>query len=515
MSFAGRLSHGFLDELGFWGDLLNMFWRPRGLLIHRSRSQVFTTIVVLLCALSFFLVVAPGAAAPPPNLKKKLDSVLKTVSKTSPAWGVVVYNLDKDEYWYERNADKRLNLASNAKLITTAAALSEFGPNHEFQTHFVGDLNASGVIHGHLYVVGGADPGLLESDMKKMAQALKKKGVKEVRGGLRVDLGLFDDERLPPAFNQKKTDAAYRPNVEALSGLNNAVGVGFRPGASIGAPARVWLTPHNSYFEIANNTKTVKGKKEALVVSAVARGNKTRIQISGTIGVKGRRGSVRRRVVHPGLFAATVLRDALQKEGISFRDKSVATGAPPENGKRLYSYSSGTVFDHVKETNLVSNNMLAEMLFKALNARRGGPAASWKGARAVVESLLGKAGLPAGSYQFLNGSGLYRADFMTPRQMVKFLSWARTQTAWGAAFGDSLPVSGLSGTLKRRMRGNGVKGRVFAKTGTLNKVSTLSGYMKVKSGDTLVFSFLFNNIKTNVRSARQMQDRLCSALASF
>jgi len=444
-----------------------------------------------------------------------MDAVLKAVSKTSPSWGVAVYNLDKGELWYERHADKRLNLASNAKLITTAAALSEFGPDHQFQTHFVGDLDASGVVHGHLYVVGGADPRLLEADMVKMAKELQKKGVKEVRGGLRVDLGLFDDDRIPPAFNQKRTDAAYRPNIDALGGLNNAVGIGFRPGTSVGAPARVWLTPHNSYFEISNKAKTVKGKKEALVVSAVGRGDKTRIQISGTIGVKGKRGSVRRRVVHPGLFAATVLRDALQKVGIAFRDSSVARGTPTDKAQPISSYSSGTVLFHVKETNLFSNNMMAEMLFKALNARRGGPAATWDGARSVVDALLGKAGLPKGSYQFLNGSGLYRAVFMTPRQVVTFLTWARKQAVWGSVFADSLPVSGVSGTLRRRMTGAAVKGRVSAKTGTLNKVSTLSGYMNGKSGDTFVFSFLFNNIKTNVRSARQMQDRLCSTLATF
>jgi len=472
--------------------------------------------VILMWAFGFSSSAVYGE--PSPGLSKKFERVLAKGEKWSGAFGVAVMSLKSGDILVSKNSDQQFNLASNGKIISTAAALRKFGGKHRFETRIFGVMNDKGVVEGDLFIVGGGDPKLMESDLKSIAQSLSNLGLKQVKGGVVVDDFLLDQAFLPPAFEQKNTDAAYRSSAGALGVNYNAVAVSFRPGNQVGTSPIVRVSPVSGYPLIDNKSNTKKGKSEALTITTRGANTRTRVTVDGTIGVRSKGGAVRRRIDDPGIFAGYLFAAKLKESGITISEASVKRGQRPKASTQLLSYASDPLEHLARDTNEHSNNMMAETLFKMLASGNQEAPGTWEGAREVAGEMLTEAGIEKGSYKLLNGSGLYEADFMTPLQMVQFLAWAKKQTEWGEMWVSTLPVGGKTGTLRGRLKKKSVIGKVKAKTGTLNNVVTLSGYVESKTRGLLAFSFLFNEVKKgkpNLRAIRRIQDELCGILADL
>jgi len=266
-----------------------------------------------------------------------------------------------------------------------------------------------------------------------------------------------------------------------------------------------------------NRATTKKGKSESLIIDVSGANTRTRARVDGSIGVRGKGGAVRRRIHDPGIFTGYLFKTELSKAGVPVGKTEVARGKTPGDLRELSNFASAPLKSLVKDTNEHSNNMMAETLFKGVGETGKGDA-SWESAQSVVSVMLGEAGVPKGSYQFLNGSGLYEADFLSAQQMTRFLVWAKSQEKWGKDWVSTLPIGGKTGTLRGRLKGKGVIGRVQAKTGTLNQVVTLSGYIQTATKGTFAFSFLFNDVKkgkSNLRAVRRIQDALCEVFTSL
>jgi serine-type D-Ala-D-Ala carboxypeptidase/endopeptidase (penicillin-binding protein 4) len=156
-------------------------------------------------------------------------------------------------------------------------------------------------------------------------------------------------------------------------------------------------------------------------------------------------------------------------------------------------------------TNKVSQNLHAELLLRRLGRQEG--SGSIADGLAVVRGMLERAGVPRAGYDFSDGSGMSSYNRVAPRAMVAFLRWAASQP-WGAAWRASLPIGGVDGTLDKRFRGTALERRVFAKTGTLNASSGLSGYMTARSGRTLLFSAYANDIPEGVGATEALDAAL-------
>jgi serine-type D-Ala-D-Ala carboxypeptidase/endopeptidase (penicillin-binding protein 4) len=196
---------------------------------------------------------------------------------------------------------------------------------------------------------------------------------------------------------------------------------------------------------------------------------------------------------------------------VVLRPVATKTIAPPDTGLRvLATHASPPLSEDVTVTNKVSQNLHAELYQRLLGRLEGDDGSIVQGARVVRQFLIG-AGVDPGDFVFYDGSGLSRADLITPRAATTLLVYAAKQP-WGALYKSTLPVGGVDGTLDDRFQGE-LKGRVFAKTGTLGEVNALSGYLTAKSGKTLVFSVLVNDHDPTTNAARVAMDKIVTAIA--
>jgi len=423
--------------------------------------------------------------------------------------GVAVRCTTDDRSWAESSADTLLNPASGTKLLTTAAALTRLAPTIRWATVLHGN-RVGDVVEGDLVLVAEGDPWLQVADLDRLAQALAAGGVREVTGGLVADVSRFEGPDLPPAYDQKKTDAGYRPAVPALGVAFGTAVVNVRPGRRAGDPVRVSTSPSVKSIVVESSATTVAGKasdKLSVEVRGGAEG-RTRVIVTGSLGQAAGGQAVKKRVEDPARVAADVLAVMLAKRGVEMRGAVSVTHAAAPRGPELARVESRSLAEIVREINTFSNNYMAETLFVHLGEDASGRAAWSRAARAVTDALTAL-GVPAAGIRVVNGSGLYDATHVSPRAMGLLLD----RMAGEAAFRDSLAVAGETGTLRKRMKRGA--GKVRGKTGTLDDATSLSGYVQAKSCP-LAFSVIVNGpIGDDVGKVQGAVDRFVMTLVDL
>jgi D-alanyl-D-alanine carboxypeptidase/D-alanyl-D-alanine-endopeptidase (penicillin-binding protein 4) len=371
--------------------------------------------------------------------------------------------------------DTLMTPASGAKLLSTAAALSILPLDHRFATSV--RANVRNGVATDLTLVGGGDPALEPADLDKLAGLVAEAGVKRIEGPIALDLGIFAPPSTPPSFELKQTDAAYRPEVPPLGVASGAVTVTVKPGKKVGDPVLVTTTPSASGIVIDNAAKTTAGKAlDKLVIEARPADGRTRILVSGSLGDKAPPQGVKKRLADPARVALELFAAALNRRGL--RTGPLELRADLRTAPELVRLESRPLADLVAIINKTSNNFMAEMLFKQLAAYKRDRPATWALAAEVATAALTALGLAPDAFQIVNGSGLYQGTRVTPDAMTHLLSLMATASPIHDAFRKSLAVSGVSGTLKNRLKK--LKGRVAGKTGTLDDAISLSGYLDVK-----------------------------------
>ncbi len=384
-----------------------------------------------------------------------------------------------------RNGAQKANPASGAKLLSTAAALVLLGPDHRFVTRLDGALSNDGALSRTTLVAGG-DPGLEMADLARLADLAKAAGVKVITGDLTVDLGHFAGSTTAPAYDQKNTDAAYRPEVTPFAVGSAAINVTVKPGKKVGAPVEVSVSPSSAAVKIESSATTIEGKRlDKLVVESKAGSGGTRIVVTGGLGVSAKPQGTKRRVYGASLIAADLFVRQLGTAGIDFKgkirsvqaDDADPVGAAGEIVREIARIESRPLSELVATINQNSNNFMAEVVFKQLGGKDGPGtrAATWERAVEATTKALKGLGIAETSFQIVNGSGLYDATKVTPDGMTALLVAMNGDNARHTAFRNSFAVSGESGTLRHRLKSLG--GRVRGKTGTLDNALTLSGYL--------------------------------------
>ncbi|MGM0554805.1 MAG: D-alanyl-D-alanine carboxypeptidase/D-alanyl-D-alanine endopeptidase, partial [Myxococcota bacterium] len=230
--------------------------------------------------------VAPDFAAARKQLTGQIDTILKSSDVTAGSVGVYVADVETGAELYKRGADQPLNPASNIKLITSAAALDRFGPQHTFTTRVLVDDLQDGVVKGSMYVRGEGEAFLLFEDFIDWAAELRQKGVTKVEGDIVVDDGAFDAAYLPPGFEQKSEDASYRSPIGAVSVNFNAVTAVISPAQKAGEQPSVRLVPPNEHVEVINRASTRPGGRRRLMVASKTTEDGTKLVIDGYTGTR-------------------------------------------------------------------------------------------------------------------------------------------------------------------------------------------------------------------------------------
>ena len=453
------------------------------------------------------------AAARPP-LDNRLDALLTADFLEKAQVGIHVVDLETGKTLYERNGSTPLNPASNVKLLTSAAALSVLGPEHRYSTRVYGEKDklSHGTLAGDLYLVGGGDPSLVTGDLYELALRLRAAGVQEVQGGIVVDASRFDADGLPPGFDQKAEFASYRAPFGAAAVNFDTFELRLGRGANVGEKPPARLVPSVRSFEVVNTAKVVAGRKNKLMVSVETKSGKTTVKLSGTIGIDVTPPSYRYPVEDPSDYAGQVFESVLRQAGIKLGRRKIKKGKAPEQGRLLASHYSDPLSVLLRAVNKFSNNFMAEQILRTLDEGEGASAADSLGVlRQHIEGLgAAPSGLVLG-----NGSGLYDNNRVSPDTFTKVLAAVYDDFTIRSDFMASLAVMGVDGTTRKRLSEEPVKGWARVKTGTLDGVSALSGYVGVPGRRPVVFSILLNDIpQWKTVSARRLQDEIVAEIAA-
>jgi D-alanyl-D-alanine carboxypeptidase/D-alanyl-D-alanine-endopeptidase (penicillin-binding protein 4) len=436
----------------------------------------------------------PAAPLPPPAnlterpawLKARMDALFTSPALAGAKLSVMVLDAETGKPIYGRNEKNGLNAASNVKLVTTAAALALLGPEFRWKTAVLAlapaeggrAVNPAGELQGDLFVRASGDPTLTTQDLAELASEIAAIGLRKVHGGVVVDASAFDSATVGPAYDEKDDSAAFRAPSSAASLNSNAVSVIITPGASAGAAARVVLDPPSSNLVLAGRVTTAATGPAAPTVQTSDAGNgQTRVTVSGRIRMGSEPRIVLRRIVEPALFLGQTFKQILQKRGITV-DKPV------------------------------------RVVLRTLGAEVMGRPGTWQKGLDAVARYLESLGILKASYTMRNGSGLYDSNRFSAEQITTVIRSAMRDFRISGEFLASLAVSGADGTLANRMAGSAAERYVRAKTGTLARVSCLSGVAGAPGQKPLVFSFLMNDLRSPVE-ARTLQDQASELLVGF
>ena len=490
----------------------------RGTLKSSRNTRFSAAIALLLATLLLPAGLGPALNSQDADLKSKLTRRLEKSEGSKGVAALMVVDIASGDLVYSRNADKPLIPASNMKLLTTIAAVNKLGSDFEFTTKVLsrGTIN-QGVLTGDLCLVGGGDPnisGRFHDDdplalYRDWALQLKKAGITTVTGDLLFDATLFGDDAF--CEDWPKDDQYikwYCAEISALSFNDNCVGLKVLP-ASAGKAAKLELIPETAFASLVNEAKTEKGKSAARIGILRPRdGNE--ITVKGTVYEKATWGYSTDVAVHnPALYAATVFKETLAAEGITVRGKAKAfTLTAEELGEFTTRVEHRSLLARaLGPINTNSQNLHAELLFRQLGVKLAGKG-TFKTSRTAMHEFLKSQELPAKGVVVTDGSGLARSNRLTARLLVELLRSAAGREDF-EVFRESLAVSGESGTLKKRMTGASLKGKVRAKTGYISGVRALSGYLELEDR-RLAFSLLFNNCKDTVKAQQELLEALAA-----
>lgn len=522
------------------------------------RYQVQLAVLLMLAA-------APALAAAthhsgqhkikPHALAAAIDAIVAEPAVSRAHWGVSVVSAEGSPI-FALNDGQFFAPASNAKLVTTAAALALLPPHVTYTTVAAteGELDSSGRLHGNVILLGAGDPTMSGRSypyaekterpnpplaaLQSIADQIAASGVRSIDGEIIGDDSWFPFERYGSGWAWDDLEWSYGAPVSALTVNDNVVYLNLPPTPQQPSP---W-NPDTPYYMLENSLTVLPGTQPGSPGPGgpgidLQPGSKN-VRVYGMINQHGLHAALA--IEDPAEYAAIALRQMLLGHGIEisggaraqhrlstdtedFRAEvdqplvlhplSLSTIQPPANGMRVLARHLSPPFEQdIIVTNKVSQNLHAELFLRILGRLEGGDGSIAQGAR-VVRQFLSEAGVDPADFLFYDGSGLSSQDLITPRAITRLLTYASRQP-WGETYRASLPVGGVDGSLAGRFTEPALRGKVFAKTGTLAEVNALSGYLIAASGRTVIFSVLCNDRAPGGDASRVALDKIVAAIAA-
>jgi D-alanyl-D-alanine carboxypeptidase/D-alanyl-D-alanine-endopeptidase (penicillin-binding protein 4) len=463
-------------------------------------------------------------------LRRQVDRILGQGRYARATWGLLAISLDRGDTLLVRNPDLPMLPASNLKVLTSAAALHHLGSDFRFQTFVVSDAPlVDGVLEGDLILYGTGDPGISDRyhrnrfvPFQELASQLAAAGVREVRGRVLGDGTFLQGPLLGEGWEPRDLNEWFAAPAGGLSFNENVVSVRIRPG-EVDEPPEVSTVPEHLGVLVANEARTVQGRARQ-PLWLLRDDPRDPIRAVGEISRTGRDIWRQMTLRDPALAAAHAFTHTLRDEGISvagYPGALTRAGSPltprrvwrSGDGPRvLATFRSPPLREYLRAVNQRSHNLYADLILKTLG-RLAGSEGSFQGGGQVVERYLEEVvGVPPGQAVVMDGSGLSGLNRVSPSALLATLRQVQENGEWEALW-ESLPEAG-SRQLFRRMSRTAAAGNLRAKTGTMDRVSALTGMVRSADGERVVFSIVGNDLFSEV-GAKRLEDQVGRALAEW
>jgi serine-type D-Ala-D-Ala carboxypeptidase/endopeptidase (penicillin-binding protein 4) len=481
----------------------------------------------------------PSPSVPPPitraTLPRMIDSMVNAAEFRTAMWGILIVDPEAGDTLYAHNAAKLFIPASNQKLVSGSVMLEQLGPEYRFRTTFAAHgAITEGTLNGDLAVIGRGDPTMSDRmsedamiPLRAIADSLWQRGIRRITGNVVAVGNAFPGPVAGSGWPWDGLNGASFAGVDELLFNEGLWAFRVRPGANIGDTAVVETRPARTFPSVR------------VVATTIARDTTATSPTGG--GVRGGRGGMFTRVsaYHDTLTSAVIVRgqivvgdssmirlpqhdpntafvaaltEALGDRGIVVDRQAMAWNEDAQ-ADSLFTVLSVPLREILPEMMKPSQNQIAEVFLRTLGLERAGVGTADSGRR-VVERQFAAWNIPSDAFVVRDGSGLSRSDLISPEAIVSILEAMRRSPNF-ALFYESLPIAGVDGTIRTRMRDTPAQGNLRAKTGTLSMVRSLSGYVRTADGRLLEFSMLCNNWTTPQASVDRVQDAIGAALAQL
>lgn len=485
-------------------------------------------LVACACAASPLLAQQPSKA-----LARAIDARLDAKPFDRQLWGVALVDA-AGRTVFGRNADRLFIPASNTKLVASAVAAALLPGDWTVPTSVYGTGPVrDGVLAGDLVLYGRGDPtfgarcyatdtteaGACDRDVlsrfRTLADQLAARGLRSVQGDLVGDGSWFTGPLLHPSWEWTDLYWWYAAPVSGLGVNDNSVDLHYAPAATEGAPATITVFPAWAEVTLENRTRTIPAGGTS-TIDFFREDGTGRIIATGDVAAGSTPGTEYVALPDPDRYAALALRTALAERGIAVRGTtrstvdSLAYAAARAAGP-LAEVTGRPLRDWIFPILNTSQNWYADMLLKQLG-RRFGTSGSFAGGVATARRfLVDSVGIDSTEIALSDGSGLAANNLVSPHAFTQLLRYIRAHPGWGT-FMAGLPQSGNTGSLKSRFVGTPVAGRVRAKTGSISRVNTLSGYVDLPDGRYLTFSVMANH---HAQPAKSILAQIDSVVVDF
>ncbi len=469
------------------------------------------------------------------QLRSELDAILAATGNRQGRWGVLAISLDRHDTILSLNPRETMVPASNMKLLTTAAAFHYLGPDFRYRTFLLEDgVRSGGTLDGDLVLFGTGDPTLSDrffgsetAPMDTLAEKVVRAGISEIRGNLVVDGSFFGGQDLHSDWDPEDLNDAFAAPVSAASLNENILRIRVEAGSWVGAQPTVHTFPPGSGTPIYNVAKTVAAGARSRIW-LMRETPRDPIGIEGEIPLGGADVWRSLPVSDPLNYSGIQLKRALEARGVRVFGRVVTIRRPsasPLNSlsfplnqnqvtwpKLIGTHTSPPLQELLRIINKESHNLFAETVAKTLGRVVVGDGSFSGGQQAISKFLVQEVGVPADEIRIRDGSGLSDQNGASPWVFVQVLRFMSESPYW-EDFWDTLPEAGIRRELGRMYR-SPAAGNLRAKTGTIDGVSALSGMVRTRNGERILFSILGNDLRSGYR-AKRAEDQLGIRLASL
>lgn len=462
--------------------------------------------------LTIALLALPLSPAAAGTLGQDIAALMHTRDLHGSMIGITVRDVRTNKVIFLENSDTRLVPASNRKLFVAALALHTLGDKYQTHTTLLADTSVAGdTLKGNVYLRGGGDALLSAADIANFGKTLIDSGVKHITGDIVGDGSIFSDGPYPDGWSVDYLADDYAAQISGLEVEQGIEQVTVNPGKAKGDKAIIKLEPASGYLPVNNSAVTVNaGEPSTLKITRPW--NQNVLIVSGNVPLDYKQGKpVGITVDNPALYATTLLTEYLLSNGVTI-DGATRIGTTPASAVTVADHASVPLSQYLPLMLKPSNNLMAECLIRLVGKEKGTAGTFDAGYDVEQAFLRDDVKLSEGSYSFADGSGVARLDLVTPNAIVKLLNYEAMQPNF-KLFYDALPIGGVDGTLRHRMKGTPAEGNVHAKTGTVRFCHTLSGYVSDQDANILSFSIMNNNYRVDSTAINVFQDAVVARLA--